>query len=369
MRLLYNDVKDSLLDIKIDKRNEIFNWGNDNSAPSLIEALISGSVTAKACTDKVSKSIYGKSFGEVGNITINKDGQSLNELLRLISREYTKHSNVFIHIGYDATLNINSLKVMPTKHCRIGKKDDKDYHSKIVVYSNWDKSEVRRVETSKFKSVDIYNPNKKVIEAQIEAAGGIRKYKGQILHIQKDSNSVYSESDLNSVLAETLLEANSQLFRSRGASKGFLNTKLLVVQPFSSEDDRDDFVDSLEKLQGAEHSGKVLLLEASQSTDALSNQMNLQDLSSSYDDKLFEYSDGQARRNICLAFGVPLGLVDISESSLFGNSGELINSMNEMLYNSQEETRDMIEEALRRLMSKWTDTFSEELKIISPIKK
>ena len=365
MKLSFSNIKDNILSIKKDKRTDVFNWGADNSFPSLLEELVNQSVTSKACIDKVAKAIYGKSFGDAGKMIVNIDGQSLNEVLRIASREYSKHNNLFIHVGYNGEMKIKSIKVVPVTNVRVGKADDLGYSGKYVVYNNWDKQE-GKVDDKKFKVYDRFNPIKEVIESQINAAGTILKYKGQILHIQKDSNSIYSLSDLNPVLSEALLEKNSQTFRSRGAEKGFLNTKLMTVQPFSKEEDRRMFNRTLKDLQGAENSGNVLLLEAGAASEDLNSQVKLDDLSSKYNDKLFEYSDSQARKNIALAFGVPLGLVDVSDSSLFGNSGELLKQMNIQLWNAQEETRDMIEETFDKLLSNWNEEIQGELKVISP---
>ena len=101
MQIHYNKVKKSILDVKVDKRTEVFNFGTDNAYPSTIEALIIESVTAKICIDKVAKSIYGKSFGKDGNVIVNGDGQTLNEVLRIASREYAKYNNLYVHVGYN----------------------------------------------------------------------------------------------------------------------------------------------------------------------------------------------------------------------------------------------------------------------------
>ena len=367
MKLHYNKFNDNILEVKYEKRNDIFTWGADNLFPYLVEHLIQQSVTTKACVDKVSKSIYGKSFGDIGNIIVNKDGQTLNELLRISSREYTKHNNLFIHVGYNGDLEINSLKVIPAKYMRIGKADDLGYSGKFIIYDNWDRS-TGKVLKADFKVVDRYNPNIKIIQSQIETNKGIQKYKGQVIHIQKDSNSIYSLPDVNPVLSETILESNSQLFRSRGSEKGFLNTKLMVVQPFSSQEERSSFKRTLKELRGADSSGDVLLLESSQATDDLGQQMKMDDLSSPYNDKLFEYSDLQARKNISIAFGVPLQLIDVSDNSLFGNSGELLNSAKKQLWEAKEEERDQIEELFNRLMSKFVEPLAD-LKVISPFEQ
>lgn len=365
MRLSYSNIKDSILSVKKDKRTDVFHFGIDNLFPQLVEELINQSVTSKTCVDKVAKAMYGKSFGDIGKISINADGQSLNEVLRIASREYAKHSNVFIHIGYNGELKVNSIKVIPVAQVRVGKNDDNGYSGKYIIYNNWDKTQ-GRFDAKNFKYIDRYNPLKNVIESQIEAAGSIIKYKGQLLHIQKDSNSIYSLSDLNPVLSEALLEKNSQTFRSRGAERGFLNTKLMTINPFSSDDERSDFKNTLENLQGADNAGNVLLLEASQASDDLASQVKLDDLSSKYNDKLFEYSDAQAEKNITKAFGVPMVLIDTTNDGLFGNSGEMLLEAKKQLWESREEERDMIEEVFVKLMNNFKTPITQDLTIISP---
>ncbi|MDP2686449.1 MAG: hypothetical protein Q8O62_04455 [Aequorivita sp.] len=361
---LYGDVKNNILQVKLDKRNDVYNWGLDNLFPQLIETLINQSVTSKTCVDKVAKAIYGKSFGELGNVIVNSDGQTLNELLRISARQYSKHNNLFIHIGYNGLFQIKSLKVLTANDVRVGKADDLGYSGKLLVYDNWNKAD-GKIDNKKFKIYDRFNPNKTVIQSQIDKAGNINKYKGQILHLQQDSNTIYSLPDLNPVIGEALLENNSQIFRSNGAEKGFLNTKLMTVQAFNSDDERRQFTNKLNDLQGAENSGNILLLESSNVTDDLSKQVMLEDLSSAYNDKLFEYSDGQAEANICKAFGVPKVLVNPSESGLFGNSGELLREAKKQLFEDREEERDMFESVFNLLMKNFQEPI-DSLKIINP---
>lgn len=364
MKLSYNQTKNNILNVKYSKNEEVFQWGDDNMHPSLIESLISMSVTSKRCVDFVAKAIYGKSFGEVGKVIVNKVGQSLNEVLRVASREYAKHSNCFIHVGYDGDLNIKSIKVIPATKIRIGKADDLGYSGKFIMSNDWQ----GRQDKENYTIYDRYNPDKGVITAQIEKAGGIQSYNGQIIHLQEDSNAIYSESDLFPVMGEALLERNSQTFRLNGSLKGFLMTKLMTVKPFATDDERRAFKRSLKDMQSVDNTGDVLLLETSQMTDNLDEQFKLDDLSSEFNDKLFEYSDAQGRENITIAFGVNSTLLSNKDGSMFGNSGELIKQIQLQLYNSREEERDMFEELFNKLMSKFQDKPLKgvELRVINP---
>jgi hypothetical protein len=372
MKLHFNQVQSSILNVKEDKRNEVFNWGLDNAFPSLVEALISMSVTSKNCADRVAKAIYGKSFGEAGKVKVNSKGQSLNEVLRIAAREYAKHNNCFLQIGYNALFEVNSIVVVPATQVRLGKADDRNYSGKFVVYPNWDKQKGGRIMKADFVLYDRFNPSEEVIKKQIEKSGKdgkngqIETYNGQILHIKKESAFVYSLTDLYSAMPEALLEANSQTFRSTGAQKGFLNTKILAVQPFKDDEERKSFRKELNQLRGADNSNDVILLEASQQSDDLSKQLKLDDLSGTYNDKLFEYSDKQAEKNICKAFTVPLMLVSQTDNSLFGSSGEMLKEAKLQLWESREEDRDQFEEVFSDLMKKFKKPIEGKLSIVNP---
>jgi len=368
MKLHFDAVAGNVLDIKADKRLEVFNWGADNAHPSLIEALISNSVTAKSAVDKVAKAIYGKAFAEAGNFIINKRDQTLNQMLRISSKVFAKQNNVYFHITYDATLKINGFTLVDTKKVRLGKADDKGYSGKWIIYDNWDKKLGRKINAKRFSIIDTFNPNKKVLETQIEAAKGIENYKGQILCLKKDTNEVYAESDLLPVMDEALLEANSQKFRSKGSEKGFLNIKIMVVKPFATEEERRSFKNNLENAQGAENAGRVLLLESNTVTGDLKEDFTLGDLSSEYNDSLFKYSDEQAKKNIALAYSIPRALLDLSDNTLFGDSAAMIASMKNILWESREEDREMFEELFNLIGTHWTDdTYPKALKIGSPV--
>ena len=366
MRLNFSNVQGSILDIKKDKRTEVFNFGDDNAYPSLVDTLVSNSVTAKACVDKVAKAIYGKSFGVSGSIPVNESGQTLNEVLRIAAREFSKHDNLYIWVGYNGELKINQLRVVPSSHVRVGKDDDRGYSGKFIVYNNWDKTKNRKIMSEDFKVIDRYNPRRNVLEAQISHSNGILNHRGQILHIKRETYNTYSKSPLHPVMNDALLEYNSSVFRSRGGEKGFLNNKLLVTKPMADAEQRSSFRNNLEDIQGAENSGRIFWMEVENTSDSIGEEISLQDLTTQFDDELFRYSEEAARKNIALAFGVPLGLVDVSESSLFGNSGELIREMRLLMWEQREEDRDMIEEVIQKLMNIWWEPISAELKIVSP---
>lgn len=365
MKIIYSDIKHHLLQIKPDRRNDVWNWGIDNARPSTLEYLLSSAPTAKVCVDKVSKAIYGKGVKD-GPKIINKKGHTLNDVIRTLAREYAKHNNAFISIQYNLNYEISSIEVVPTKYMRVGKSDDQGYSGKFVMYNNWDRSQDKAVDAKEFIKIDRYNPNKEVVAAQIEAVGGISKYKGQIVHIQKFLNEVYSLSDAEAIENQMITEIQAAIFMAKGAAEGYVGTKLVMVKPFTDDASRSAFVNRMDSVKGVNNAHSTIVIESTQIDGDLDSQIKVVDMTSEYNDGLFLNSSSEAEAQIIKAFNVPPILVSPTESGLFGNSGELIRSAKEMLWEEREEERDKIEEVLSTLMREFTEPILEPIKIINP---
>lgn len=357
MELIYDSVKDELLSVKVDKRKDIYNYGADNAEPSLIEILIGGSVTAKRSVDEVAKSLYGKGFAN-GKVKVNTKGQTLNEVLRICARDYAKHNNFYLHVSYNADLEPLFFNPIPARDVRRWKKDDKGFSSKYVIYDNWDKKN-GKINEDAFRYAYTFNLDKDVIRAQVEKDGGIQKYKGQLIHVQKDTTQVYAISDLHVVKADARTEYLSQQFRKNGSESGFLNSKVMVTPPFPDDETKNKFKKDLKAVRGADNAGGVILLPLNNQTDDVTKQVHIVDLTGKFSDKIFEYSDKKTEDSICKAFMVPKMLVNSSDNSLFGSSGELIREAKRQLWENKEEDRNRFEEVFSMLVN-------EQLVITSP---
>ena len=352
---------DNRLNIKYSKTDEVFSWGDDNAYSSLVKSLIGSSVTAKQCVDLNAKYIYGKGFEFDGKTAvINKDGLTLNQLFRVATKEFAEQNNLFFHVNYNALYQITSVNLVSSTDARIGKSDSTGYAGKFVIYDNWDKQKSKSIKKADFKIIDKFNANPDVIEAQVEAAGGWSKYKGQLLHINSDFSPLYSLSDADSVLLDCDSENQASVFKNVGLRKGFFGAKLIVTKPFDDDYERKDFEKTITDLKGASNSSGILLLEANQATDVLAEQFLIQNIDSNIDDKMFESTENSTARNIRKAFGVPAILVEDSDNSIFGNSGELLRAAKIMHWENKEEERNIISEAFQKIFNKWHEPINPE---------
>jgi len=363
-----SNIRENILDVKEDKQTFCQNWGLDNCFPQLIEDLGQISVTTNFCFNKRASAIYGKGIQDTAlrRMVVNKDGQSLNEVFRAAAKEVSRHNNAFIQVGYNSDLKIDSIKIIPNTDCRVGKLDSNKFNGKFLVYDNWAKNVAKKINVDAIQKIDNFSLNKEILQEQIEKAKGIRSHKGQILHVKNDTNIIYGISDLMPVLSEAVAESDSSTFRQSGISNGFLGSKLLIINPFEKDEDARDFKRNLKMHQGAENSNGLLVMETSQKTEDVSRQVHIEDLSSEYNDALLEYTDRVARKNIAISLEVPLILIDSSDSSLFGNSGELLKQARIELFNSQESNRELLTEAFEKILNNWHEPITQPFEIINP---
>lgn len=358
MRIKLVDV-DNRLAVKYNKVEGIYNWGDDNAYPQLIKTLINSSVTAKQCSDLNSKFIAGKGFEFTKDITdkssliVNKKGLNINQLLRVASKEFSDINNLFLHVNYNALFEIVSVDLLSSEDVRIGQADSTGYSGKFIVYDNWDKSKGKKIEKKDFVIINRFNLNPEIIQLQVEAAGGWNKYKGQILHITSSLNDIYSLADVDSVLYDADSEYQASVFKNSGLRKGFFGAKLFVTKPFADDYARKDFEKTIQDLKGSENSSGVLLLEANLESDNLAEHIIIQNIDSNIDNKKFESTEQSSAKNIRKAFGIPSILIEDTDNSVFGNSGELLKQAKLMHWENKEEERITIIEAFELIFSRF----------------
>lgn len=360
-------------ELPLDRTEGIYRWGRDNKLPTQLENLFESSVTAKNCIDKSAKTIIGRGLTN-GDLIVNKGGQTLNDLVRAMAREYVKHNNVFLWIKFDGNGDVASVEVAPCKHTRIGQRDDNGYAATYVYYDNWDKSQTTEMgynPSGDGIELYAYSPYKEDTVKRIKSAGegdinkGTKRYKGEILHIKKH-NDLYSESDGYCVINQMVAEINAGVFLSKGTLDGFVQSTLLTTQPIDDERARAEFLEGLQDSQGVAGANKIIHLEAAEAGGELENQFNIQPLSTAHNDKLFEYTEGSTEKAISKAFNVPLALINPSEHGAFNGSGEMYKTIKAIMFEEREEERMKIEETLRKVFKRWNrpERITEVIKII-----
>ncbi|KGO88097.1 hypothetical protein Q765_03315 [Flavobacterium rivuli WB 3.3-2 = DSM 21788] len=361
-------------------------YGNDidNAYPERMDRLINNSVTAKSAANIMVQYLIGKGYGtDNDNLIVNKQHTiSLIDFADDVAEDLVKQRGVFIHINYNALYEIVDVRVMPNEWCRKGKSDSNAYSGKIAVYEDWSKPK-----KSDIKLIDVFNPNPKVIQAQVEKAGGWEKYKGQIWFVNMDTKLHYPLSRVDSVAEDCDSEAQTAVFKNRMLRRGFFGNMLVVTKPLISkdipryldanerkinpewidaDDERKQFQNAIVSSLGAENGGGVLCVEMEFGGDKLEESILFQKVESNIDDKIFAHTETSVRENILIAFNnLPAGLIKTSDSQMFGNSGESIREMKRTYWENTSKERNKLTYVLNSLLS--LSVNNKDLKV-QPIK-
>ena len=344
---------DNRLKIKLTNKGELFYhiWGADDLYPTLIWSLIGSSTTAKRCWDESGKNIRGRGFAFDGanQVVVNPDGQTINQLLTIASKEFAGLNNLFFHIGYNAAFEITSVTLKPCSDVRVGKADSKGYSGKYLI-ADWENKSLKKKD---IVAIDRFNPNPEVIAAQVEAAGGWSRYRGQVFHVKGDFSKVYATPESDSVIFDMDAEYRAARFRNSGLRSGMWGARILVTQPFESDFERKDFERTIQGMQGVDDTNALLVLEADNVSDSIEDQLKIIELDSNFDEKRFDLTQRTSAKNIMTAFDIAPILIDSSDNSIFGGSGEMLRQARIYQWEKKDEERALIIDAFKRIFSRW----------------
>ena len=351
--------------IPYDKKLEFYKNGVDNLYTERMESYKNNSVTASMASSIMTQYLVGKGFAGFNNV--NLGGENLIDITNDIAESIVNNRGVYVHVNYDANLDISDFKVIPFSYCRLGEKDSKDYNGKILVYKDWS----GKVEEENISIVDVYNDNKQVIARQIENAGGIENYKGQILFFNMDRKYFYPLSRINSVYNDCDSEAQASIYKNELLRRGFFGKTLVVTRPLVDEkfyedetpegrriladveSEREEFKETIKEFIGAEGAGGALHLEVDYAGDDLEKGIMFKNIESNIDDKLFEFTENSVVNNILMAYNnLPKALVKSPDSALLGNSGEALRVAKETYQENTTTEREILQKLINKLISK-----------------
>jgi hypothetical protein len=354
-------------EISFDKKKEIYINGEDNLYPERMDRFINNSVTARTATNLMIQNLLGSGFSELQNrIIVNKSKQlSLYGFADDLANSKVRQRGMAIWVGWMINPNnptsyvIGAVDVLPFHSVRVGKKDSEEYNGKILFSRKWHESK-----QDDLVIFDVYNPDPKVIDAQLKLAGSFEKYKGQVLFLNDDSDYYYPLSRIDAVQQDCDSEHQTAVYKNILLRKGFFGKTAVITRPlvdnelpkqiidpisgelirnteyYEQESEAQNFKKTIEEFVGAENAGGALHLEMDFDGEKFEDAIMFKNIESKIDDKLFAHTESSIRQNILIAYNnLPVGLVD-PPAGVFGQSGEAIKAMQEMYWNNCTKERE-----------------------------
>ena len=175
-------------------------YGEDNLYPQTFRNILAASSTGAECLDRFADFIEGNGFRDVpfSESVVNRKGDTADDIHALVCRDVAYYNGLALHVNYNIYGDIVELHHVPFENCRLVESDDSGYVGKIAIHPDWSGQKTRggkviKVAKENIDYIDVFNPDKRVVAAQIEAAGGIEYYKGQVLWVSLSGKDIYPD--------------------------------------------------------------------------------------------------------------------------------------------------------------------------------
>jgi hypothetical protein len=200
-----------------DKSLQIQSYDFDNIYPQRIRNAINSSGTGTSCTNLFAQHLRGRGFknNDLEKLIVNEKNQTLGDVHKLICYDKAMYNGFAIHIGYNALLQVSSIKHIPFEFVRLSIADDRGLITSCKLYPDWARESGKTFDKSKIKEVDLYSRDAEVIYQQINGSGGFENWNGQILYHTDKGNNVYPYASCDSVFEDVLTDAGIKMWKYR----------------------------------------------------------------------------------------------------------------------------------------------------------
>lgn len=350
------------VDVSYLRQFGIQGFGDDNLYPQTLRNIIAASSIGSECAERYANFIEGNGFKDIrfSEYVVNRKGDTVDDIHALVCPDVGYFDGMSLHINYNIFGEICELNYVPFENCRLLEEDSNGYVAKIAVHPDWSGKKTRagkplQVKKENIDFIDVFNPRKEVVLSQIEAAGGIEYYKGQILWLSGGGKNVYPRSRADRVVTEMSTDEGLANVKFRNVRCNFLSAGIVITkkgQSIAGEDssglnDNDGFSDMLGKLQGDTNSLKMLEVEISSDEE----KPEFVDLSSKNYDKEFSVTDASVVERIYSAYGQePWYCIRIGK---VGFSGNILEDAFEYYNSIVSKQQRMIERAFQKIFDGW----------------
>lgn len=338
-------------------------FGNDNLYPQTLRNIIAASSTGSECSERFENFIEGNGFREIpfSEYVVNRKGDTNDDIHALICQDVADLDGLALHVNYNVLAEITEINYLPFENCRLLEEDNNGYVAQIAVHPDWTGKKTRagrplRVDKAHIDFIDVFNPNRDVVLAQIEAAGGIENYKGQVLWISGAGRNIYPRSRADRVVTEMSTDEGLSNVKYRNVRCHFMPSGMIIIKKGQSvdadgekigDDEDSGFSDKIVQLQGDTHAGRMLEIEIG--TDE--EKPEFVPLKTTNYDKEFTVTDASTVERIYSAYGQePWYCIRIGK---VGFSGQILEDAFEYYNSIVSKQQRMIERAFQKIFEHW----------------
>lgn len=370
------------IDISYVSRFKMQAYGNDNLYPQNLRAITQSSGTAELCLARYTKFIEGYGFADenFSKLVANHRGETADDVLHNVAADLARFGGFAVHVNYNVLGEITTMAHVPFENCRLEEPDDAGHVAHIIVHPDWTGKTTRmgkvlRVSEETIDRICVFDPRPEVVLSQMELAGGISQYKGQILLYSMSGSSTYPTPIYDAVVTEISTDEGLGNVKYRNVRNNFLVSCMLVtkkgiprIDTETGEEEEREMIsaEDLKVFQGDENTGKILLVEVENDED----KPEIMAFPTKNYDKDFSTTDASTIERIYAQFHQEL-FYAIRMGKL-GFSGDVMRDAYEYYAGEVTTEQRAIQRAFARIMKAWgsgewadTDFTLQPLKYIS----
>lgn len=364
-------------DISVSKDDKkIYSRDYDNLGPLRQEKVINNSHTGKRCANMMSKFIAGIGVPEELDFIVNQKLETVSDIIDNAALDIAYHYGVYFHQTYipdveasidDLIFKRGSTSILDYVSMAKSKEDDNDYPGKIYLLDQKEGSDEFLPVDDNTKWYYPYNTDSKIIRAQMHndcrLAGIenpsikdlIRNYRGQVFYLNLTPRYTYALPISDNAYDDMDTEYRISRYTNNQSRKGWLGKT--VITRFDDDEEEDErseesFDQVIKTNMGADNADNILVITVPpNATDDVKKAFNVDQVKAQFDDKLFEKTTENIRRNIMGSFNnTPEILVSAGDGALFGPNSETYREAKKFYWEQNEKERSKLEKTLTKLL-------------------
>lgn len=250
-------------------------YGEGNLYPQMLRELINASRNGRTCVERRASYIEGNGIASssLSSFVCNKRGETLDDTVHLIAEDVAYFDGLAIHVNYTITGEVASIAHVPFEACRLEEPDEGGVVKHIVIHTDWrgcasKNGKTIPVNESTVEKFHTFDPRRDVVLSQIEEAGGISEYRGQILYISRNGRNAYPLPVADAVITDLSTDEAMANVNYRNARNNFMPAGAFVVRRGLNANENDhSTAEALSQFQGDTNLGKLLVFEVETEED------------------------------------------------------------------------------------------------------
>ena len=351
------------LPIYTDYGVSVISFGEQNIYPNYSLQLALSSGNLQKALKMFRKFAFGAGFANMqfANSVVNAGhNNTANKVLRACVHDYTVFNGFALHVNYNALGQVKTVQHVPFHFCRKGTEQEE---GKIAVWNNWFYESYYPTSFADIVFLDEFNPDKDVVFAQIKACGGIEHYNGQILYACNTAD-IYPLTTFDSVMEIVESDVRAKNYMRNNIKNGFSANKILEYPgEFQDENERANFMQTINEARGDENAGAVMVIE---NPMAFEKPLVMHDVTNTKGDALFTTTAKEIRDAIRSNYLIPSVLLSEAEAGLFNQ--EQMSDAYKFYNNVTNDDRIFLSEGFKSVFSAfWVDNNLENDFSIKPL--